>query len=153
MQAREIMTENPRTLTPQDTVSEAARLMRELDVGIVPVVAEGQNRRLEGVITDRDITVRHVAERHTDDCRISDHMSRGVATARPDDDVERVMERMRSEQVRRIPVVENGGRLVGIIAQADLAVETGAEKAEAVEKTVDFGAGRTAAVIREGAGP
>lgn len=63
-------------------------------------------------------------------------MSRNVATVSPDEDVDRVMQRMRSEQVRRIPVVENG-RLVGIIAQADLAVETGSEKTEAVEKTVE----------------
>lgn len=137
MQAREIMTPDPRTLTPGDTVSEAGRIMRELDVGIVPVVKDGDGGQLDGVITDRDIAVRHVAERHTDDCRISDHMSRGVATVSPDEDVDRVMERMRSEQVRRIPVVEDGGRLVGIIAQADLAVETGPEKTEAVEETVE----------------
>lgn len=137
MQAREIMTKDPRALMPEDTVSEAARVMRELDVGIVPVIDDGDRRRLMGVITDRDIAVRHVAERHTDDCRVSEHMSRDVTAVRPEDDVDRVMERMRKDQVRRIPVVEDGGRLVGIIAQADIAVETGRKKAEAVEKTVE----------------
>lgn len=137
MQAREIMTKDPRALTPGDTVSEAARVMRELDVGIVPVVEDGDGRQLTGVITDRDIAIRHVAERHTDDCKVSEHMSRDVASVRPDDDVDRVMERMRKDQVRRMPVVEDGGRLVGIIAQADLAIETGSDRAVAVEKTVE----------------
>lgn len=137
MQAREIMTKDPQTLTPEATVTDAARIMRELDVGIVPVVRNGSDRQLEGVITDRDIAVRHVAEHHGNDCRVGDHMSSDIATARPDDDVDRVMERMRDAKVRRMPVVEEGGKLVGIIAQADLSVKTGPGKTEAVERMVE----------------
>jgi CBS domain-containing protein len=136
MQARDIMTKEPRTLTLDSTVSEAARIMRELDVGLIPIVDGGDSRHLEGVITDRDIAVRHVAERHSDDCRVSEHMSSTLTTVRPDEDIAGVMERMRKEQVRRIPVVEDGGRLVGIIAQADLAVDTGPNEAADVAKTV-----------------
>lgn len=137
MQVQEIMTQNPRTLPPQATIGEAARIMREMDVGIVPVVSEGDGHRLEGVITDRDIAVRHVAEGHTGDCPVSDHMTRNVATVRAEDDVDAVMQRMRREQVRRIPVLGDDGRLVGIVSQADLAVDTGHERAEAVERTVE----------------
>src|SRR5690606_40577155 len=75
-------------------------------------------------ITDRDITVRHVAERHEQECRVGDHMTDGdIRTVTPDTDVEEVARIMEREQVRRIPVVEDGDRLVGIIDQADLARE------------------------------
>jgi CBS domain-containing protein len=137
MQAREIMTRDPKTVTLDDTVVTAARIMRDLDVGIVPVVDAGDGGRLQGVITDRDIAVRHVADGHGGDCKVRDHMSGAVATVGPDDDVARVMERMRHDRVRRIPVVEDGGRLVGIIAQADLAVDTGSDEALEVERTVE----------------
>jgi CBS domain-containing protein len=122
--AREIMTENVECVTPQDELTHAARIMRDRDVGIVPVV-EGDDgvRRLIGVITDRDITLRHVAEGHGPDCRVEEAMSReDLATVGPDDDVDDVMRQMRDHQVRRVPVIEDG-RLVGIISQADLAVD------------------------------
>lgn len=123
MLAREIMTENPECVTPQDDLARAARIMRDRDVGIVPVVEGNDGMRLLGVVTDRDIAVRHVAEGHGPDCRVDEAMSRkDLAVARPDDDVDNVMRQMRDRQVRRIPVVEDG-RLVGIIAQADLAVD------------------------------
>lgn len=123
MLAREIMTENVESVTPQDDLARAARIMRDRDVGIVPVVEANDGHRLIGVITDRDIAVRHVAEGHGPDCRVEEAMSRkDLAVARPDDDVDNVMRQMRDRQVRRIPVVENG-RLIGIIAQADLAVD------------------------------
>lgn len=135
MKAREIMTPEPRVVAPDDTVSEAARIMRELDVGIVPVV-DGERGRLRGVITDRDIAIRHVADRHAGDCRVSEHMSERVTSVRPEDDVDDVMRRMQSEQVRRIPVVD-GDRLVGIIAQADIAVDVGPREPVKVEKTLE----------------
>lgn len=137
MQAREIMTPNPRTVSPRDTLREAALIMRELDVGIVPVVDESDAGRLRGVITDRDIAVRHVAEGHTGECSVADHMSEGVTTVGPDDDLDRVMESMRQDRVRRIPVVEKDGRLVGIIAQADLAVDTGRGERKNVARTIE----------------
>lgn len=123
MKARDIMTPNPECVTRDDTVVRAAQIMRELDVGFVPVV-DRSSMRLEGVITDRDIAVRHVADTHPNTCTVGDHMTTGgIRTVSPDDDVKDVMEAMKQEQVRRIPVVEGGQRLVGVIAQADLATE------------------------------
>ena len=136
MKARELMTENPECLTENDTVERAAQLMRELNVGLIPVVDD--SRSLRGVITDRDITMRHVAEGHESrDCKVSEAMTReNLFTVTPDDDDRTVMSRMKEGQVRRIPVVEND-RIVGIIAQADLAVDTSDRKAEEVERTVE----------------
>jgi CBS domain-containing protein len=137
MKAREIMTSDPQVVTPDDTISRAAQIMRESDVGIVPVVDDANSRRLRGVITDRDIAIRHVADHHTDDCRVRDHMSDRLLKASPDDDVRRVLDTMQREQVRRMPVVEDDDRLVGIIAQADIAVDVGPDQPREVQKTVE----------------
>jgi CBS domain-containing protein len=139
MKISELMTRNPCTVTPDTPVSEAARLMKEEDVGIVPVVervggAETRGR-LVGVVTDRDIAIRHVAEGRTTDAPVRDVMSGGVKTATPDDSVETVMELMGREQVRRIPVVDERGSLVGVVSQADLARK--ARDSIRVEKTVE----------------
>jgi len=137
MKAREIMTRDPRTVTPDDTLSRAAQIMREADVGMVPVVDDDSSRRLRGVITDRDIAVRHVADNHSEDCCVGDHMSDRLTKASPDDDVQDVMNMMQREQVRRIPVVEDDGRLVGIIAQADIALEVGPDRPGDTQDTVE----------------
>jgi CBS domain-containing protein len=139
MKISELMTRNPCTVTPDTPVSEAARLMKEEDVGIVPVVervggAETRGR-LVGVVTDRDIAIRHVAEGRATDAPVRDVMSGGVKTATPDDSVETVMELMGREQVRRIPVVDERGSLVGVVSQADLARK--ARDSIRVEKTVE----------------
>ena len=123
MKASEIMTSNPDCVTPQDSVIEAARIMRDRNVGAVPVVDDRNSRRLTGVITDRDIAVRCIAEGRDGNCSVSDLMSSDLITARPDDDVNRIMNQMKSEQVRRIPVVDDENRVIGIIAQADIALE------------------------------
>lgn len=138
MKARELMTENPECLTEDDTVQKAAQRMRELDVGLMPVVDDANNRRLRGVITDRDIATRHVAEGHdSGDCRVGNEMTKdNLYTVTPDDDDNTIMERMKAGQVRRVPVMEND-KIVGIIAQADLAVETPDAEAEEVERTVE----------------
>jgi CBS domain-containing protein len=122
MKARDIMTANPRCVTTADSITRAAEIMRDTDVGIVPVVEDSGSMRLAGVVTDRDIAVRIVAEGRGNDVNVREVMSSGLATVRPDDDLDRVTELMKSEQVRRIPVVD-GDRLVGIIAQADVARE------------------------------
>jgi CBS domain-containing protein len=122
MKARDIMTSNPRVVTAGDSISRAAEIMREADVGVVPVVEDSGTMRLAGVITDRDIAVRVVAEGRDGNVNVREVMSSRVKTVGPDDDVNRVAELMKSEQVRRIPVCE-GDRLVGIIAQADVARE------------------------------
>jgi CBS domain-containing protein len=139
MNISELMTRNPCTVTPDTPVSEAARLMKEEDVGIVPVVervggAETRGR-LVGVITDRDIAIRHVAEGRATDAPVRDVMSGGVKTVTLEDSVEAVMELMGREQVRRIPVVDERGSLVGVVSQADLARK--ARDSVKVEKTVE----------------
>lgn len=141
MKARDIMTADPETVTSSDSIQTAARIMRDSDVGIVPVVDDEGSRRLRGVITDRDIAVRCIAEGRDGNCRVSDLMSGDLVTARPDDDVSKVMDRMKAEQVRRIPVVDDNDRLVGIIAQADLALDGPSDKAvgDVVEKISEPG--------------
>lgn len=138
MKARELMTENPECLTEDDTVQKAAQRMRELDVGLMPVVDDASSRRLRGVITDRDIATRHVAEGHeSGDCRVGSEMTSGnLYTVTADDDQDKVMEQMRTGQVRRVPVVEDD-RIIGIIAQADLALETSDDSAREVERTLE----------------
>jgi CBS domain-containing protein len=137
MKARDIMTSDPQVVTPEDTIARAAQIMRESDVGIVPVVDDTGSRRLRGVITDRDIAVRHVAENHGDDCRVRDHMSDRLMKAGPDDDVRRLLDTMQREQVRRMPVVGDDDRLVGIIAQADIAMDVGPDRPRDVQETVE----------------
>jgi len=134
--ARDIMTANPQVITADDSVTRAAEIMRDSDVGVVPVVEDQSSMRLAGLVTDRDIAVRVVAEgRNSGDLRARDVMSSGISTVRPDDDVNRVMELMKREQVRRVPVCE-GDRLVGIIAQADVATEGASDRktGDVVEK-------------------
>jgi CBS domain-containing protein len=137
MKAREIMTRDPQVVTANDPVSRAAQIMRDSDIGLVPVVDDVDSRRLRGVITDRDIAIRHVAERHGDDCRVGNHMSEGLSRANPDDEVDEVLHTMQREQLRRIPVVEEGDRLVGIIAQADVAMRLGPDHHREVQETVE----------------
>ena len=137
MLARELMTRNPAVVTVKQRVSDAARIMRDLSVGCVPVVNDPSTMRLEGVITDRDITVRCTAERHLRDCPVIEHMSAGpLDTVDPDTDVSEVMELMERDQVRRVLVTE-GGRLVGIIAQADLALKEGPLEPLKVEEVLE----------------
>jgi CBS domain-containing protein len=139
MNISELMSKNPCTVTPDTPVSEAARLMKEEDVGMVPVIervggAETRGR-LVGVITDRDIAILTVAEGRAIDSPVRDVMSSGVRTATPNDSVESVMELMGNEQVRRVPIVDERGSLVGVVAQADLARK--AKNEGHVERTVE----------------
>jgi CBS domain-containing protein len=135
------MTANPQVVTASDSISRAAEIMRDTDVGIVPVVEDSGSMRLAGVVTDRDIAVRIVAEGRDGNVNVREIMSSGLATVRPDDDLNRVTELMKREQVRRVPVVE-GDRLVGIIAQADVAREGGSDRktGDVVEKISEPGA-------------
>ncbi len=125
--AAEIMTENPHVVTPDASIGDVAMKMRDLDVGIIPVVDDMEGRRLRGVITDRDITIRGVAMGMGADARVADCMTEGVRAVNKNDSIQDVMWVMRREQVRRVPVTDREGRLVGIIAQADLAVDYAAD--------------------------
>lgn len=121
MKAQEIMTTNPACCTPDDTAQEAARLMAECDCGVLPVVADRQTMRLVGVVTDRDLAVRGLAQGKGADSRVRDLMTAHPLCGSPDDDLKEVERAMAENQVRRVPIVDRGGRAVGIVAQADLA--------------------------------
>jgi CBS domain-containing protein len=128
----DVMTSNPRTIGADATVTEAARLMQEADTGVVPIV-EGD--RLVGTFTDRDIAVRVVAEqKDPTTTRVGEVASRDLITVDPQQDLDEALQLMAKHQVRRLPVVEEDGRLVGIIAQADVAQHA---SASALGKTVE----------------
>jgi CBS domain-containing protein len=136
MKASEIMTPSPRTCTPQSSVQDAARLMQEADTGVIPVVESEGSQRLVGLVTDRDLALRVLAQGRGADARVSEAMSAEVAGVRPDDSVKEVRRLMEERQVRRIPVCDEQGRCLGIISQADLALE-GDISDKAVGKTVE----------------
>jgi CBS domain-containing protein len=118
---QDVMTTNPTIVVADNPVVEAARIMKEKDVGIVPVVEGG---RLVGTVTDRDIAVRVVAEgKDPHSVRVREIASTDVVTVDPQQDLDEALRLMASHQVRRLPVVEEGGKLVGIVAQADVARE------------------------------
>jgi len=116
---REVMSSNPTSVDPSATVVEAAKLMRDEDVGSLPVVEDG---RLTGVVTDRDIAVRAVAEgKDPQSTKVADVCSGDLVTIDPQQDLDEALRLMARHQVRRLPVVEEDGRLVGVVAQADVA--------------------------------
>jgi CBS domain-containing protein len=118
---RDAMTSDPQTSEPGGAVADAARIMKEADTGIVPVV---DGDRLVGTITDRDIVVRVVAEgKDPHAVRVDEVASRELVTIDPDQDLDEALRLMAKHQVRRLPVVEEDGRLVGILSQADVAQE------------------------------
>jgi CBS domain-containing protein len=130
---RDVMTKNPRTVSNNDTVSDAARRMRDEDAGLIPIV---DGDRLMGVITDRDITLRVVADgRDASSMRVEEIASKSLVTVDPDQGLDEALKMMAEHQVRRLPVCEEDGRLIGIVAQADIAKHAGAKRTgEVVEQ-------------------
>lgn len=122
----EIMTKNPEYCLPSDTVLKAAQLMKSEDVGPIPIVADNDGRKLTGIVTDRDLAIKVIAEaRDPSTTRLEDVMSDNVVSCNENDDVNKVLKLMEDNQVRRIPVVGNNDQLLGIIAQADVATRLG----------------------------
>lgn len=117
----EVMTRDVRTLAPGDSVVDAARCMDELNVGVIPV-CEGD--KLVGMVTDRDIVVRGVAQQgELGSMKLADVMSGSVRCAREGDDVEKVLGEMADAQIRRLPVVDENQKLVGIVSLGDIAAK------------------------------
>jgi CBS domain-containing protein len=121
MNIREVMTPNPRTVSPNDSIQNAACIMRDEDAGAVPVVDNG---RAVGIVTDRDIVVRVVAEGGQLNRPVRDIVTGNLVSATPDMSTREAAELMSEHQIRRLPVVENE-RLVGIVSIGDLAVKEG----------------------------
>lgn len=121
MNIRDVMTPNPRTVAPNDSIQNAARIMRDEDTGAVPVV---ENGRAVGIVTDRDIVVRAVAEDGQLNRPVRDIVTTSIVSATPDMSTREAADLMSEYQVRRLPVVENE-RLVGIVSIGDLAVKEG----------------------------
>ena len=127
MKVSEVMTTEVETVSADQTAREAASFMLRADAGSIPV-CEGD--RVIGIITDRDIAVRGVAEGRGPDTPVSELMSDGVICAREDDEIDMVARRMSDEQIRRLPVLDADDRLCGIVSLGDLARETTTPAAE-----------------------
>jgi CBS domain-containing protein len=122
MNCKKMMTSNPACCTPSETVAQAAKLMKSEDVGSIPVVFDHSDKRLCGIITDRDLTLQVLAGGlDPENTLIESVMTKNPVSCREDQDVNEALRSMSEHQIRRIPVVDYQNRLSGIIAQADVA--------------------------------
>jgi CBS domain-containing protein len=136
MKIQEIMTKDPTCVTPGTTVRDAAKLMQRENAGALPVCESMDSKKLVGLITDRDIAIRVVGEGRDGNTRVNEVMTSGrLTTLRPDADVDDLMETMGEEQVRRVPIVDERGTLVGIVSQADVVRKAGDDRK--AERTVE----------------
>jgi CBS domain-containing protein len=122
MKVSEAMTAEVKTVNPQEPISKAAKLMAESECGAIPV---GENDRLVGMVTDRDIAVRAIAQGKGSDTPIRDVMSQGICYCFEDQEINDVASHMASEKVRRLPVLNKDKRLVGILSLGDIAMAKG----------------------------
>lgn len=133
---REIMTPDVQCIPPEENLVEAASLMRQLDVGSLPV-CDGEN--VIGMLTDRDIVVRCIADgRDAKQCRVRDAMTPGIVWIDEDESVEDAVHLMEHHQIRRAPVMSHGRGLVGIISLGDIAVDASAALSGAALKDISF---------------
>lgn len=133
---RDLMTVLPRTVKLGDSIVDAAKVMRGEDAGIAPIV---DGERLVGVVTDRDIAVRVVAAgRDPRETKVEEIASSTLVTIDPDQDLAEALRLMAEHQVRRLPVVEEDGRLVGIVAQSDVARHVRHERAGEVLEQISL---------------
>ena len=129
MLCSEIMTKDPEYCLPSDPVVKAAQLMKSEDVGPIPIVDDKDGKKLAGIVTDRDLAIKVVAEaRDPKTTPIKQVMTDDVVTCKENDDVEKALKLMQDHQIRRIPVVDGGEHLLGIIAQADVANRLGSSR-------------------------
>ena len=130
----EVMTKDPVCCLPNDSVAKAAELMKSEDIGSIPVIDNEQTRKLVGIVTDRDLALEIVAEGlDAKSTKVETVMTRKVVTCLADDDLQKALDAMAEHQLRRIPVVDNDNKVVGIIAQADVAT-----RVDQPEKTAEM---------------
>ena len=134
----DVMTPIPQCCTPDDSIIEVARVMEQHDVGVVPIIESQDTRRVVGVITDRDIVLRVVAQGRDPNEIVSVHdfMTNDLVSVRPEADILHAEECMKEHQIRRVLVVDENGCLVGIVTMADLARATGDTQLGDTEKAI-----------------
>ena len=133
----EVMTKNPVCCLPNDMVAKVAKLMKRENVGSIPVIENEKTRKLVGIVTDRDLALKIVAKGlDAKSTKVEGVMTRKVVTCRAEDDLQKALDAMSEHQLRRIPVVDNDNKILGIIAQADVATRVDKPK-------------KTAAMVKE----
>jgi len=140
----DVMTKNPVCCLPEDNVVKVAEMMKRTNIGSIPVIENEQTRKLVGIVTDRDLAMKIVAEgRDAKSTKVETVMTHKVIACRPDDDVQKSLEAMSEHQLRRIPIVDSNNKILGIIAQADVAVRVNQpEKTAAVVKEISESNGK-----------
>ncbi len=119
---KKVMTRNPVCCLPNDTVANAAQLMKRENIGSIPVIENVETRRLVGIVTDRDLALKVVAEGlDSKSTEVETVMTRTVVTCGADDDLQMALDAMSENQLRRIPIVDRDNKILGIISQADVA--------------------------------
>ncbi len=121
--AKDIMTDSPAVCTAETTSQDAARMMESNDCGSLPIVESRDSMKLTGMVTDRDLALRVLGRGQGPETPVHEAMTRNVSSVKQDDDLDAVEKVMSGQQVRRVPVVDDQNRVVGIVAQADLARE------------------------------
>lgn len=142
---KDVMTQEPVCCEPGDSVARVASVMKQEDIGSVPVVESQASRRLVGIVTDRDLVVKVLATgRGVEQATVKDAMTANPVSCREGDDIGHAMGLMKERQVRRMPIVDAAGRLSGIIAQADVATRVSRDNqtGELVEKISETGTTR-----------
>jgi CBS domain-containing protein len=130
----EVMTKDPVCCLPNDSVAKAAELMKNENIGSIPVIESQQTQKLVGIVTDRDLALKIVSQgRDAKTTNVEAVMTRKVVTCVADDDLQKALDVMAGHQLRRIPVVDNDNKIVGIIAQADVAT-----RVDQPEKTAEM---------------
>jgi CBS domain-containing protein len=130
----EVMTKNPVCCLPDDMVVKVAQLMKRENIGPIPVIENEETRKLVGIVTDRDLALKIVAEgRDAKSTKVEAVMTHKVVTCRADDDLQRAIDAMSEHQLRRIPIVDDDNKIVGIISQADVAT-----RVDQPEKTAEM---------------
>jgi CBS domain-containing protein len=123
--ARNIMTDNPAVVTPETSSQDAARMMQDNDCGSLPVVESRNSMKLVGMVTDRDLALRVLGRGQDASTPVREAMTKNISSVKADDDLNAIERVMSGQQVRRVPVVDGQDRVIGIVAQADLARELG----------------------------
>jgi CBS domain-containing protein len=134
----EVMTKNPVCCRPDDIVEKVAQLMQSENIGSIPVIENEQNQKLVGIVTDRDLALKIVAKgQDAKSTKVEAVMTRQIVTCRAEDDLQKALDAMADHQLRRIPIVDNDNKIVGIIAQADVATRVNLpEKTAAMVKEI-----------------